>query len=99
MTEMTEMTEQEFNDLTLLIDNFNYDKEELITPKSLHETLWTKLNRLRTAPNKNALIDGWKYEKELLSAEFSHETKINMYTKLENEEQRFLVDFWLCVYH
>lgn len=96
---MSEMTEQEFIDLTMLVDNYNYSNESMITPESLHETLWNKLNRLRTATNKNALIEGWKYKTELLSAEIAHKNGINKYTKLENEEQRFVVDFWMCIYH
>jgi|LakMenEpi03Aug12_release.lakeMendotaPanAssembly.Ray.scaffolds.fasta_scaffold2779386_1 hypothetical protein len=92
------MTEQEFNDLTILIDRYNYVNEDTITPITLHATLWSKLNQLRTASNKNTLIKSWKYKKELLGSEYAIANKAN-YTMLDNEEHRFVVDFWLSIYH
>ena len=93
------MTPQDLVELTEIIDNYNYHNEELITPKSLHTKLWSDLNKLRQAPNKADLLADWKYKKELESAEYSHQTNVNHYINLENSEQRFLVDFWLCIYH
>ena len=86
-------------ELTEIIDNYNYFNEDIITPQSLHAKLWCGLNKLRQAPNKSELLADWKYKKDLESAEYSHQTNVNKYINLEDSEQRFLVDFWLCIYH
>ena len=93
------MTPEELNTLTELIDTYNYHNEDLITPQSLHAKLWPSLQQLRQAPNKVALLTNWKYKKELESAEVSHANNANAHMKLDDWEQRFVVDFWLCIYH
>ena len=99
MTLREEMTPAELNALTELLDNYNYDNQELITPIALHANWWPSLNRLRQAPNKAALLTDWKYKKELASAEKSHARGVNTYINLESAEQRFVVNLWLCIYH
>ncbi len=93
------MTNEELTELTLLIDHCNYENEDIITPISLHATWWPLLNKLRQAPNKAELLEGWKYKKELESSEYSHAKDVNKYINLEDWEQRFAVDLWLCIYH
>ena len=94
-----DMTPQELAELTERIDTYNYHNEDMITPQSLHAKLWPSLQQLRQAPNKAELLGDWKYKKELESAEVSHATNANAHMKLDDWEQRFVVDFWLCIYH
>jgi hypothetical protein len=93
------MTPIEFAELTSLIDTYNYENETEITPESLHAKWWTAVKQLKEAPNKEALLEGWKYKKEFESAEYSQTHNENKHISLDNPEQRFLLDFWLCVYH
>lgn len=93
------MTPDELTELTELIDNYNYENIDIITPINLYASWWPLLNKLREAPNKAELIENWKYKKELESAEYSRANDINKYINLEDEEQRFVVDLWLCIYH
>ena len=95
------MSEQELNNLTSLIDNYNYDNKKIITPAGLHETLWIGLNQLRNAENKTALLEGWKYSSQLSATESTHETKVSHFKKLEENlwEQSFVLYFWMCIYH
>ena len=93
------MTPTELAELTTLLDTYNYHTEDLITPESLHAKWWPALNQLRQAPNKVALLEGWKYKKELENIEYSHATNANNHIKVDNAEQRFVVDFWLSIYH
>ena len=94
-----EMTLVELAELTELVDNYNYDKEEIITPIGLYEKWWPRLNQLRQAPNKAKLLAHWKYSKELESVEYSHQHNANTHIQVDQWEQRFVVDFWLCIYH
>lgn len=93
------MTLEELFDLTLLIDNFNYEKKDTITPNDLHANWWPSLNKLRQAANKSELLKDWKYKKELESVEYSHASGVNKYINLEDGEHRFVLDFWLSIYH
>jgi hypothetical protein len=93
------MTPEELIILTDAIDTYNYHNEDMITPQSLHAKLWPGLQQLRQAPNKAALIADWKYKKELESAEVSHANNANKHMHLDDWEQRFVVDFWLSIYH
>ena len=93
------MTPEELTELTSLIDTYNYDTEEKITPKSLHACWWPLLNKLRQASNKGQLLKGWKYNKELESAEYSYANNGNKHINVDDWEERFVVDLWLCVYH
>jgi hypothetical protein len=90
------MSAEDLYELTNLIDNCNYTKEENITPKSLHTLLWSKYNQLRTAINKEQLIENWKYKKDFISVESPH---ANDFVNLEDAEQQMLVHFWLSIYH
>ena len=92
---------EELDELTELIDNCNYGKEDInneyiITPKSLHTLLWSKFNQLRTATNKDALIENWKYKKEFIIVE---KPNANDFVNVEDAEQKMLVHFWICIYH
>ena len=93
------MTPEELTQLTSLIDTYNYEHEELITPKGLHAKWWTAVKQLKEAPNKEALLEGWKYKKEFESAEYSQTHNGNKHINVDDLEQRFVVDLWLCVYH
>jgi len=93
------MTPTELAELTTLLDTYNYNTEDLITPESLYAKWWPALNQLRQAPNKAALLEGWKYKKELESVEYSHAINANNHIKVDNTEQRFVLDFWLSIYH
>ncbi len=93
------MTPEELITLTELIDTYNYHNEDMITPQSLHTKLWPSLQQLRQAPNKNTLLTDWKYKKELESAEYSYASNSNKHVNVDDWEQRFVVDFWLCIYH
>jgi hypothetical protein len=94
-----EMTPEELVELTHLMDTYNYENETTISPLTLHHKWWPFLNELRRAPNKEVLLEGWKYKKELESAEYSHINSINTHISLDNWEQRFVVDLWLSIYH
>ena len=93
------MTPDELIELTRLIDNYNYDYEQVITPGSLYGVLWPGLNKLRQAPNRAALLEDWKYKDILQSVEYSHANGENSYIKIEDSEQRFIVAFWMSIYH
>ena len=93
------MTPTELAELTTLLDTYNYDTEELITPESLHAKWWPALNQLRQAPNKAALLEGWKYKKDLLNVEYCHTHGENRYVAGDNWEQRFVLALWLSIYH
>ena len=94
-----DMTPQELAELTELVNNYNYDKEEMITPVGLYEKWWPRLNQLRQAPNKAKLLADWKYKNELESTEYSYTNNSNKHVNVDDWEQRFVVDFWLCIYH
>jgi hypothetical protein len=95
------MSEEELNNLTSVIDTYNYDKKETITAAGLHETLWKGLNQLKNAENKSALLEGWKYSSQFASAESTHELRVSHFKKLEENlwEQSFVLYFWMCIYH
>ena len=85
--------------LTTLLDTYNYDNEYIITPQSLHATWWPGLNQLREAHNKEALLEGWKYKKDLQLVEASHAHDANNFVNVCEWEQRFVVALWLSIYH
>ena len=85
--------------LTKVIDNYNYEHESMITPESLHATLWPTLNELREAHNKDTLIKDWKYKKDLQSVEESHVSDTNSHIGVDDWQQRYVVAFWLSIYH
>ena len=93
------MNPDELIELTRLIDTYNYDYEQTITPSSLYGVLWPRLNQLRQAPNRAVLLEGWKYKDILQSVEYSHANGENSYIKIEDVEQRFIVAFWMSIYH
>jgi len=99
MTSTKEMTHEDFNTLTRLIDTYNYENEELITPNGLCSTWWPLLNQLRQAPNKDTLLAEWKYKKELENVEFSHIHGENSYINVADWAERFVVALWLYIYH
>jgi hypothetical protein len=92
------MEQQELNELTNLIDDCNYSKEPSITVKMLHERLWSRLNTLRLATNKDELIAEWKYKSDLISTEKSHENNNKDFDKV-GWEQSFVLSFWMGIYH
>ena len=96
---LKEMTPEELVELTETMDNYNYENEEMITPIDLHAKWWPLLNQLRQAPNKEALLEDWKYKKELESAEYSYANNSIKHVNVDDWEQRFAVDLWLCIYH
>lgn len=95
------MNQQELDKFTLLIENYNYDNNETITPQSLHKELWGGLSALKNTANKEALLDGWKYSSAFSAAESTHQTKVSHFKKLKTElwEQSFALYFWMCIYH
>jgi hypothetical protein len=84
--------------LTALIDNYNYNNHEIITHDSIYETLWQPLNQLLHDPNKEALIEGWKYKTELISVENCHSNGHFEFTQL-SWEKSFTLSFWMSIYH
>ena len=95
----SKMTPDELVELTRIIDTYNYDYEQVITPGSLHGILWPSLNKLRQDPNRAALLEGWKYKDILQSVEYAHANGENSYIKIDDSEQRFIVAFWMSIYH
>lgn len=92
------MEQQELNELTTLIDNFNYKNNESITVEMLHDRLWTGLNKLRMATNKDNLISEWKYNLNFISTELRHTNKNKSFEKVEWEKS-YVLDFWMGIYH
>jgi hypothetical protein len=86
----------ELETLTDIIDTYNYEHESMITPESLHSKLWPGLNQLREAHNRETLIKEWKYKKDLELVEASHD---NIFVNVTDWEQRYVVAFWLSIYH
>jgi hypothetical protein len=103
MTIMTIMSTNELNELTTMIDTYNYDNNDKITPENLHHVFWEKINRLRNASNRKILLHNWKYTKELESAELSEinnkNKNIHITNENDNAEYRFILEFWLSIYH
>ena len=93
------MLADELDKLTDVIDTYNYDNESMITPQSLHTTWWPLLNKLRQATNKEALLEGWKYKKDLQLVEASHAYDSNSFVNVGDWEQRFVLALWLSIYH
>jgi len=100
---MTIMTSNELNELTTIIDTYNYDNNDKITPENLHHVFWEKINRLRNASNRKILLHNWKYTKELESTELSEIHNKNIHITNDNgndnAEYRFILEFWLSIYH
>ena len=90
------MTPNDLNNLTNIIDNIN--DTESITDIYLHDNLWNKLNSLRTADNRNELLEGWKYESDFLDTERRHLNGEKMCPMLQWENS-FVTYFYLCIYH
>ena len=93
------MLAAELDTLTDIIDTYNYEHESIITPESLHAKLWTGLNKLREAHNKETLIKDWKYKKDLQLVEESHVSDANSHITGADWQQRYVVAFWLNIYH
>ena len=93
------MLADELDTLTDVIDTYNYENESMITPKSLHSKIWPGLNKLREAHNKETLIKNWKYKKDLELVEESHVSDANSHIGVDDWEQRYVVAFWLFIYH
>ena len=93
------MLADELDRLTDVIDTYNYENESIITPESLHSKLWPTLNKLRGAHNKETLIKNWKYKKDLELVEESHVSYTNSHINVSDWEQRYVVAFWLSIYH
>ena len=93
------MLADELDKLTDLIDTYNYEHESMITPESLHTKLWPILNKLRRAHNKETLIKNWKYKKDFQLVEESHASDSNSFVNVDDWEQRYVVAFWLSIYH
>uniref|UniRef100_A0A6C0IIQ1 Uncharacterized protein n=1 Tax=viral metagenome TaxID=1070528 RepID=A0A6C0IIQ1_9ZZZZ len=93
------MQQQDLDALTNIIDNYNYANEEHITPESLHEKLWYGFNSLRNAPNKEALMEGWKYKETFVCTEDSHKENKSHFKLIDDWEQSFVLHFWMCIYH
>lgn len=93
------MLADELDKLTDVIDTYNYDNESMITPQSLHATWWPSLSKLRQATNKEALLEGWKYKKDLQLVEASHAHDANSFVNVDDWEQRFVLALWLSIYH
>jgi hypothetical protein len=84
--------------LTTLIDNYNYNHHAIITPESIHSTLWEPLNNLRIDSNRESLLENWKYKTEFTAVENSH-VNGNKEFALHNWEISFTLAFWMCIYH
>jgi hypothetical protein len=92
------MEQQDLLEVTMLIDDCNYNKEPIITVDMLHERLWNGLNKLRLATNKDELIEEWKYKSDLISTEKSHENNNKDFDKV-GWEHSFVLSFWMGIYH
>ena len=93
------LTAADLDILTDVIDTYNYEHEDMITPESLHAKLWPGLNQLREAQNKETLIENWKYKKDLQLVEESHINYTNNHINVADWQQRYVVAFWLSIYH
>jgi hypothetical protein len=94
----TKMDQQDLLELTTLIDDCNYSKELTLTVDMMHERLWTGLNKLRTATNKDELISEWKYKSHIMSTDMSHEKNNKTFEKVDWEKS-YVLDFWMGIYH
>ena len=92
------MEQQDLLELTMLIDQLNYSNEPSITGEMLHKKLWTGLNKLRLATNKDDLISEWKYKSDIIATESSHENNSKSFTKVDWEKS-YVMDFWMGIYH
>ena len=86
------------NQLTNDIDSYTYKTQDVITPELLFVKLWPCLDRLRNDPNKNNLIESWKYKSELINAENNHANGDKAF-KLVSWEQSFVLSLWLSMHH
>ena len=92
------MDTQDMNRLTNDIDSYSYEFKDKITPGELHVKLWTSLDRLRNDPNKNNLIENWKYKNEFITTEVSHANGLQT-CDLLTWEQSFVLNIWISIYH
>ena len=92
------MEQQDLLELTMLIDDDNFNMSPGITIDMLHERLWSGLNKLRLTTNKDELIAEWKYKSDLISTERSHENNNKDFNKV-GWEQSFVFSFWMGIYH
>ena len=86
------------NQLTNDIDSYSYECKDKITPGDLHVKLWPSLDRLRDDPNKNNLIENWKYKDIFITTEANHANGAKSF-KLVNWEQSFVLNLWMSIYH
>jgi hypothetical protein len=93
------MLADELEKLTDMIDTYNYENESMITPESLHAKIWPGLNKLRGAHNRDTLIKEWKYKKDLELVEESNVSDANSHVNVADWQQRYVVAFWLSIYH
>ena len=98
MDQQDMMTLQDMNQLTNDIDSYNYNTKDKITPGELHVKLWPCLDRLRNDPNKNNLLETWKYKNEFLATESSHANSVQT-CGLVSWAQSFALYFWLSIHH
>ena len=92
------MEQQDLIELTILIDNCDYNNEPMITVERLHERLWPGLKNLRTATNKDDLIANWKYGSDITATERSHTNNGKHFTRLDWEKS-YVLAFWMGIYH
>jgi hypothetical protein len=92
------MEQQDLLELTNLIDDCNYNKEPTITVNMLHERLWSGLNKLRTALNKDDIIPMWKYGLDFINTEKNHANNNQSFTIIDWEKS-FVMEFWMGIYH
>ena len=93
-----DMTPQDMNQLANDIDSYTYNTRDTVTPGELHVKLWPCLDRLRNDPNKNNLLESWKYKNQFISAEASHANGVQLCENV-SWEQSFVLNLWMCIHH
>ena len=96
--EQQDMTPQEMTQLTNDIDSYNYNIKDIITPQLLRIKLWPNLDRLRNDPNKNNLLESWKYKNEFISTENYHANGAKAFNHLD-WVQSFVLNLWMYIHH
>ena len=93
-----DMTPQDMNQLANDIDSCTYNTMDAITPQELHVKLWPCLDRLRNDPNKNNLIESWKYKNQFINIEASHANGVQLCENV-SWEQSFVLSLWMYIHH
>lgn len=96
MSEYYVIQEDYLATLTDIIDNIN--DEPHITPEFLHTKMWHYLNQLRNDPQRETLIEDWKYKSDFQSTEEYHQYEQKTCPQLK-WEQSYTMFFYLCIYH